>query len=109
VDKAPLVRELQNHPKVKILKKDAFTLTPQDVGPIDWLFSDIICYPDKLLELVNLWLDSGLVRNLVCTIKFQGDTDFKALQGFQSIAGSQIRHLSANKHEVTWSLLREPS
>lgn len=109
VDKAPLVPELQNNPRVKILKKDAFTLKPGDVGPVDWLFSDIICYPEKLLELVLLWLDSGLAKNLVCTIKFQGQTDFKALQGFQSIAGSQIRHLSANKHEVTWSLVREPS
>ncbi len=105
VDKAPLAPELQSHPRIRSLKKDAFALKPEDVGPVDWLFSDIICYPSRLLELVRFWMDSGQVRNFVCTIKFQGETDFEALKAFQAIAGSHIQHLSANKHEVTWSLL----
>lgn len=110
VDKAPLAAELQNHNRIRCLKKDAFTLNPQDVEPIDWLFSDIICYPSRLLELVQTWLQSGRVRNLVCTIKFQGETDFETLRAFQSIVGSHTQHLSANKHEVTWSLLdKRPS
>jgi 23S rRNA (cytidine2498-2'-O)-methyltransferase len=105
VDKAPLAPELMKNPKIKSIKKDAFTLKPSDVGPIDWLFSDIICYPNKLLELVHHWRAEGQVRNLVCTIKFQGETDFEALAAFRAIPGSNIRHLSVNKHEVTWSLL----
>ncbi|MEZ0391827.1 MAG: SAM-dependent methyltransferase [Pseudobdellovibrionaceae bacterium] len=103
VDKAPLAAELQDQPNIQMLKKDAFTLKPQEVGPVDWLFSDIICYPQKLFELVQEWRASNMAKNYVCTIKFQGETDFKALQAFQSIPGSEIRHLSANKHEVTWS------
>lgn len=109
VDKAPLVPELQKDPQVQILKKDAFTLKPEDIGPIDWLFSDIICYPPKLLELVEVWRASGLVQNFVCTIKFQGKTDFETLERFQAIPGSKTQHLSVNKHEVTWSLLERDS
>lgn len=105
VDKAPLAPELQNRENIRSLKKDAFALKPEDVGAVDWLFSDLICYPEKLLELVQSWRDSGLVRNFVCTIKFQGTTDYESLKAFQGIAGSQVRHLSCNKHEVTWSLL----
>ena len=106
VDKAPLADLLQAHPKIQKLKKDAFTLKPEEIGKVDWLFSDIICYPNKLLELIHLWLASGLAKNLVCTIKFQADTDFKAMQGFQAIPGSKTQHLSCNKHELTWSLIR---
>lgn len=105
VDKAPLATELLKLKNIKSLKKDAFTLKPSEIGPVDWLFSDIICYPERLLELVQEWRASGLVKNFVCTIKFKGSTDFKSLQAFQAIPGSEIRHLSCNKHEVTWSLL----
>ncbi len=106
VDKAPLVDTLKAKPNITSIKKDAFTLKPNDIGKIDWLFSDIICYPNKLLELVHLWLDSNLVRNFVCTIKFQGETDFETMDQFLKIPGSKIQHLSVNKHEVTWSLIR---
>lgn len=107
VDKAALAPELMKNPKIKSLKKDAFALKPEDVGPVDWLFSDIICYPQKLLELVQDWRSKGLAKNMVCTIKFQGETDFEALKAFKAIPGSRIQHLYVNKHEVTWSLLAD--
>ncbi len=107
VDKAPLTLDLNKYPLVKKIKQDAFVMKPQDVGAVDWLFSDIICYPERLLELVHLWNDSGLVKNFVCTIKFQGPTDFVAMNNFLKISGSKIEHLSQNKHEVTWFLLRD--
>ncbi|MGZ5280510.1 MAG: SAM-dependent methyltransferase [Pseudobdellovibrionaceae bacterium] len=107
VDKAPLAPELLQNKNIKSIKKDAFTLQPADVGPVDWLFSDIICYPHKLLELVQSWRTVGAVPNLVCTIKFQGETDFEALKAFRQIPGSEIRHLFVNKHEVTWSSLSQ--
>ena len=72
------------------------------VGAKDWLFSDIICYPHKLLELVNRWRESGLVQNYACTIKFQAPTDFDTMFKFMEIPGSRVIHLSCNKHEVTW-------
>lgn len=102
VDKAPLAPLLQKNPRIQSLKKDAFQLKPQEIGAIDWLFSDIICYPDKLLELVQIWRASGLVKNMLCTIKFQGKTDFETLQKFCELPDSQILHLCCNKHELTW-------
>ncbi len=106
VDKAALDSRLKNHPLIQSLKKDAFTVEPTSLGKIDWFFSDIICYPKDLLELVETWIKSGMVQNFVCTIKFQGATDFETLEKFKAIPGSHTRHLSVNKHEVTWYLLK---
>nr|MDP9196734.1 hypothetical protein [Pseudomonadota bacterium] len=75
---------------------------PEDVGPVDWFCSDVICYPERLLRLVQTWRDSGLVRNFVCTIKFQGPTDHATARAFAAIPGSRLMHLHHNKHELTW-------
>ena len=107
VDKADLDPQVLAMPHVEQLKKDAFKLKPADLGHYDWLFSDVICEPHRLLQLVHEWLDSGLCENFVCTIKFKGKTDFGTLREFQKIAGSHTRHLYANKHEVTWWLTRK--
>ena len=44
----------------------------REIGAVDWLCSDVICYPPALFEWVDSWLESGLARNFVCTIKMQG-------------------------------------
>ena len=106
VDKADLDPAVLAMPHVHQLKKDAFKLKPTDIGKLDWLFSDVICEPRRLLELVHEWLESGLCENFVCTIKFKGKTDFEVLKDFLKIEGSHARHLFANKHEVTWWLKR---
>lgn len=105
IDKADLAPEVARMPGVQLLKKDAFRLKPSDIGPLDWLFSDVICEPQRLLTLVHEWRESGLCKNFVCTIKFKGETDFKVLSDFLKIEGSHARHLFHNKHEVTWWLL----
>lgn len=102
VDKAPLAPGVAALPRVDFRRQSAFALTPQDVGPVDWLCSDVICYPERLLRLVRGWLDSGLARNFVCTIKFQGPTDHAMTRAFQEIPGSEVVHLHHNKHELTW-------
>lgn len=104
VDKASMDTSLDTYPNYNHLKQSAFALDPKTVGEIDWFFSDIICYPEKLFNLVKKWIDSKNVKNFVCTIKFQGETDFKILEEFKSIPGSQIFHLYHNKHELTWYL-----
>lgn len=101
IDRAPLDARVANLPNIDFIKTNAFSLKPQDIGAIDWFFSDIICYPEKLLELVLEWQASGLCKNFVCTIKFQGKTDFEALKKFQKLEGAKIQHLYHNKHEVT--------
>ena len=102
VDKAPLDPKIAALPNIEFKQESAFGLRPQHVGHLDWFFSDIICYPDKLLELVTRWMESGLVDNFACTIKFQKPTDFETLFKFKAIPHSRVVHLSCNKHEVTW-------
>ena len=109
VDKAPLDPKIAKLARIEFMKKDAFALKPEDVPPLDWLFSDIICTPEKLFELVQKWRASGRVKNFVCTIKFKGKTDFVALQRFKDISGSVILHLNHNKHEATWILTEKTS
>lgn len=109
VDKAPLAQNVATLPRVKYLEQSAFGITPQEIGKVDWLFSDIICYPERLLRLVNEWRAAGLARNFVTTIKFQGDTDFAAVKQFLNINGSYAIHLYNNKHEITWFSLETTS
>ena len=104
VDKADLDPRVARLARIKMLRQDAFKVKPQDVGPIDWLFSDLICYPAKLLELVQIWQTGAGIKNFVCTIKFQGSTDFQTMKLFAAIPGSRLVHLCHNKHEVTWIL-----
>ena len=101
LDRAPLDEKIARLPRIKFIKTNAFTVKPADIGKIDWFFSDIICYPEKLLELVQDWQRSGLCQNFVCTIKFQGKTDFETLEKFQAMENIRILHLHHNKHEVT--------
>lgn len=105
VDKAPLDPAVAALPNVEFRRASAFALKPTEIGPVDWLFSDVVCYPDRLFRLVEEWLASGLCRNLVCTVKFQGATDFAAQARFAAIPGSRLLHLNHNKHELTWMRL----
>ena len=69
VDRAPLDERLMNNPLVTFQAHDAFTIPPEEIGACDWVFSDVICYPDRLYEWVQKWLASGLCKNMICTIK----------------------------------------
>jgi 23S rRNA (cytidine2498-2'-O)-methyltransferase len=93
-------------PTVEARLGNAFAATPERIGPIDWLFSDVICYPDKLYDYVRLWLDSGLCQKFVCTLKFQGAEHYSAIARFAALPGSRLVHLFHNRHELTW--LRGP-
>lgn len=109
MDKAPLDPAVEAMPTVSYRKESAFAVDPKTLGPVDWLFSDVICYPARLVTLVRRWLDAGTCRNFVCTIKFQGETDHAATAELAAIPGSRILHLSHNKHELTWVLLSPTS
>ena len=102
VDKAPLDPAVSRLPHVEELRESAFALDPRSIGPVDWLFSDVICYPKRLLTLVRKWLEAGTARRFACTIKFQGATDFETMREFAAIPGSRLLHLHHNKHELTW-------
>ena len=102
VDRAELAPSLMGNPLVTFQAHDAFTLKPEDIGKCDWVFSDVICYPERLLEWVKVWLDSGLTKNMICTIKMQGEIDYEIVSKFAAIPNSRVVHLNYNKHELTW-------
>lgn len=102
VDKAPLDPAVARLPGIEYRRESAFALDPESVGPVDWLFCDVICYPVRLLALVERWLRAGTCRRFVCTVKFQGVTDHDVAARFASIPGSTLRHLFHNRHELTW-------
>jgi len=105
VDRAPLADGIASLQGVTFVKKDAFSLEPQDLPQVDWIFSDVICYPEKLLEWVQKWKIAFPKANFVCTLKFQGDGGYDAALEFAKIPGSRIFHLFHNKHELTWALI----
>lgn len=104
VDKAPLDSRIAAMPGVEWRGESAFALEPESVGRLDWLFSDVICYPARLFRLVERWRATGLARNYVCTIKFQGETDHDTTAAFAAIPGAEVLHLHNNKHELTFVL-----
>ncbi len=103
IDRAELDLRIAAMPGVESRKGDAFAARPADIGPIDWLCSDVICYPPALLAWVDGWLESGLAKNMICTIKMQGtDFDRATTERFAAIPGSRVVHLWHNRHELTW-------
>lgn len=107
IDKAPLAPQVDAMPGVAHCIGSGFALDPRHAGAVDWLFSDMICYPDKLLEVITRWLELGSCRNFVCTLKFQAETDHTTATRFAAIPGSRLLHLSCNKHELTWIKLEQ--
>jgi 23S rRNA (cytidine2498-2'-O)-methyltransferase len=103
VDRAPLDPRVSAMAGVTSREASAFAVEPE---PVDWLFSDIIAYPDRLLALVRRWIEAGAPRRIVCTIKFQGETDHAAARAFAGIEGGTLMHLYHNKHELTFAWSR---
>ncbi|PWC27306.1 SAM-dependent methyltransferase [Teichococcus aestuarii] len=105
VDKAQMDPAVAALPNVAIRTESAFGLEPEKHPPVDWLFSDIICYPARLLQLVRRWMAAGAARHFVCTLKFQGGTDHDTAAEFAAIPGAQLFHGAHNKHELMFCLL----
>lgn len=107
LDKAELDMRVSSLPNVNhCAKSSAFGLEPHLAGKMDWLFCDVACYPARLWGMVERWLERGECANFICTVKFQGETDHDTADRFASVPGSRLPHLSHNKHELTWALLR---
>lgn len=102
IDRSPLRPDLMAKKNIEFIKHDAFTLKPEEIGRIDWLCSDVICYPPRLYEWIIKWIESGLCEKFICTIKMQGEPDNETVKKFAAIPNSKVVHLTANKHELTW-------
>jgi 23S rRNA (cytidine2498-2'-O)-methyltransferase len=103
VDKAPLDAAVAAMPGVTVRRESAFAVAPE---PVDWLCCDVVAYPARLLAMVNRWVDAGAPRYIVCTVKFQGETDHAATEAFAAIDGARVQHLFHNKHELTFMWVR---
>lgn len=102
VDRAPLADSLMKNPLITFMAHDAFTLTADQIGPVDWIFSDVICYPERLLEWIQKWLTQNPKLKMICTIKMQGAINWPLIREFTQIPSSRVLHLNYNKHELTW-------
>lgn len=106
VDKALLNPKIAKIKNIDFLQESAFALDPKKIKA-QWLFSDIICYPERLLTLIEKWIAESSVQHFVCTIKFQGKADFAVIDEFLKIPNSKIVHLYHNKHELMWWHIKE--
>lgn len=98
-DLAPQIKKIKN---IEHHIGDAFKINPDEFKDCTWLFSDLICTPEKIYETVQFWLAHSRVKNFVCTIKFKGSCNFEVIDNFLKIPDSKIVRLYHNKNEVTW-------
>ena len=107
VDKAPLDPSVSALPRVDFRQESAFGIAPDSLGAVDWMVCDVACYPQRLLDLIERWLESAVCERFVCTVKLQGAGDTAALERLAALPHSRLVHLFHNKHELTW--LRHPA
>lgn len=62
----------------------------------------------RLLTLLRHWLEAGAPRQVIATVKFQGETDHVTADAFAAIQGARLLHLFHNKHELTFVWARCP-
>ena len=104
LDRSPLAKELMEDKLVIFKKEDAFKFEVKE--PVDWVVSDIVCAPERILELINYWAVEKKCKNFVFTIKFKGHQDYGLLKKFKNIAKEVdynviLKQLNVNKNEVT--------
>lgn len=102
IDKAPLASHISSLPNVEHYTGSGFGFTPLHIGNVDWIFSDMACYPDKLYHFIQPWIINKKCHTIICTLKLQGKPNNSTLSCFKKIKSSYLTHLSYNKHELTW-------
>jgi 23S rRNA (cytidine2498-2'-O)-methyltransferase len=103
VDRAPLRADLMGNPRLRFLRGDAFSFTPD--GPVDWLLCDVIAAPERSIELLVNWLKHRWTQRFVVTIKFKGHDDYPKLERLKHALTAQcedfrLTRLCANKNEA---------
>ncbi len=105
IDRSEVRSDLLHDSKVDFLKEDAFKFKTD--RPVDWVVSDIICAPERILELMDSWVEKEFCNHFVFTIKFQGTDGYGILQDFKEAISKLsnydiiLRQLNVNKNEVT--------
>lgn len=104
IDRSPLRPDLMQHPKLTFIQGDAFAFVP--ARPVDWLLSDLIAFPPRLLELLRTWLEHRWCQHFCVTLKLRGREDDPILNDFYTMLSLYtddflIRRLKVNKNEAT--------
>jgi 23S rRNA (cytidine2498-2'-O)-methyltransferase len=92
------------------VKGDAFRWLPP--APVDWLLSDVVAFPPRVIELLDGWLSRGLCRRFVATVKFRGDEDYPLLEDLKRLLAAhtrwfRVQRMATNKNEATaWGEVR---
>jgi len=118
IDRSPLDPVLMKDPQVEFIQGDAFTFEPPNVSENGskqevWMVSDVIAYPDRILELIERWCGGRWATHLVVTMKFQGtEPSFGDLKASIDLAKSlgydcRAKHFFNNKNEVTLMLIQD--
>lgn len=102
VDRAELAPEVAASSRVEHWRGDAFGISPEAVGPVDWIVSDVVAYPERILALARHWAQARPRAGMVFTVKFQHAPNPAILDDFLAIPESGLAHLSHNKRELTW-------
>ena len=104
LDRSPLRKDLMADKQVTFIKADAFKYSPQK--SIDWVISDIISIPERVIELVTYWVIEKRCTHFVFTIKFHGHENYMVLEKFKTLVKKCdyrviLKQLNVNKNEVT--------
>lgn len=113
IDRSPLDEKISKLSGVAFQKRDAFSVLPEEFEEegkqVDWMFSDVICYPEKLYDWLSIWADSGICKNFICAIKFKKHPEPRIIKKFAAISNSRVIHLFHNKNELTFMKLCQPT
>lgn len=103
VDRADLTPEITASSRVTTHRGDAFSLTLEELDRRpDWILSDVIAYPARLFALADYWCRACPQAGVIITVKCQGAVDPAEIDRFLGISNARLRHLAANKHELTF-------
>ncbi len=107
VDRSPLDARLMAREGVEYVRGDAFKFQPE--APVDWLVSDVVAYPERVISLVEGWCTRRDARRMVVQMKFRGSPDRAAIGVALAKAraagyDSRGRHLFNDRNEVTLML-----
>jgi len=108
VDRTPLAAHLMADPEVTFIAGDAFAFRPQ--VPVDWMVSDVIAFPERAVELIEIWCRAQLAKRLVVQMKFKGEPDLQAMAAARAQAAvhgyeARAKHFFNDKNEVTWMVV----
>ena len=104
IDRSPLAPPAAGHSGLQAIVGDAFAYRPP--APVDWLLCDVICRPERTIDLVEAWMRQGLCRRLVATLKFTGTGDYAAIERARQRLGAlgwsfvRLKHLANHHNEV---------